>query len=153
MKIILATDGTKESDSALEMLKTLNIADGDSILIVSVIDLALPLAIDIYGGYLPDTTDLETAARTHSEKTLKSCADALAERLKGRDVSITTELLFGSPDSRIVEVAEKTAADIIVMGSHGYNAWERLLLGSVSNSVVHHAPCSVLVVRRPKAAE
>lgn len=153
MKIILATDGTKESDSALEMLKTLNIADGDSILIVSVIDLALPLAIDIYGGYLPDTTDLETVARTHSEKALKNCSDTLAEQLTGRDVSITSELLFGSPDSRIVEIAEKTGADLIVMGSHGYNAWERLLLGSVSNSVVHHAPCSVLVVRKRKAAE
>ncbi len=153
MKILLATDGTKESDSAVEMVKTLKLANGDSILIVSVIDMALPLAIDIYGGYLPDTTDIETAARTHASKALERCVNDLSEHLKGSNIEITTDLLFGSPDNRIVEIAEKIEADLIVLGSHGYNAWERLLLGSVSNSVVHHAPCSVLVARRRKTAE
>ena len=38
-------------------------------------------------------------------------------------------------------------ADLIIVGSHDYNRWERLLLGSVSDSVIHHAPCSVLLVR------
>ena len=49
----------------------------------------------------------------------------------------------------IVGHATPAAADLIVLGSHGYKTWERLLLGSVSNSVVHHAPCSVLIVRSP----
>ena len=62
---------------------------------------------------------------------------------------LTTDVLFGSPDSRIVETAEEIAADLVVVGSHGYSRWERLLLGSVSDSVVHHSPCSVLVVRTP----
>ena len=62
-------------------------------------------------------------------------------------MTISTEVLFGSPDSRIVETAEQWHADLIVIGSHGYSRWERLLLGSVSDSVLHHAPCSVLVVR------
>ena len=48
-----------------------------------------------------------------------------------------------------VETAEEMGADMIVLGSHGYKRWERLLLGSVSNSVVHHAHCSVMVVRSP----
>ncbi len=153
MKILLATDGTKESDSALEMVKSLKLTDGDSILIISVIDMALPLAVDIYGGYLPDTTDIETAARKHASKSLEQYSAEITEHLKGTNISITTDMLFGSPDNRIVEMAEKIEADLIVLGSHGYNAWERLLLGSVSNSVVHHAPCSVLVARRRKAAE
>lgn len=61
--------------------------------------------------------------------------------------AISSDILFGSPDSRIVETAEELKADMIVLGSHGYNRWERLLLGSVSDSVVHHAHCSVLIVR------
>jgi len=153
MNILLATDGTKESDSALDMVKALKLAAGDSILIVSVIDMALPLAIDIYGGYLPDTSEMETAAKDHAAKALERCVSTLNEHLKGSEISIETEMLFGSPDSRIVEMAEKNETDLIVLGSHGYNAWERLLLGSVSNSVVHHAPCSVLVARSRKAAE
>ncbi|HQZ97301.1 MAG TPA: universal stress protein, partial [Pyrinomonadaceae bacterium] len=62
---------------------------------------------------------------------------------------ISGEVLFGSPGSRIVETAEQIGADLIIIGSHGYRRWERILLGSVSSSVVHHAPCSVLVVRLP----
>ena len=65
------------------------------------------------------------------------------------DLGITTEVLFGSPESRIVEAAEELKPDLIVLGSHGYKAWERLLLGSVSDSVLHHVHCSVLVVRCP----
>jgi nucleotide-binding universal stress UspA family protein len=62
-------------------------------------------------------------------------------------VAITSDVLYGTSESRIVETAEEMKADLIVLGSHGYKAWERMLLGSVSNSVVHHAHCSVLVVR------
>ncbi|HLM01323.1 MAG TPA: universal stress protein, partial [Pyrinomonadaceae bacterium] len=74
----------------------------------------------------------------------------LESRFAEQNVTITTDVLFGSPESRIVETAEQMHAELIVVGSHGYNRWERLLLGSVSDSVVHHAPCSVLVVRLPK---
>jgi nucleotide-binding universal stress UspA family protein len=53
----------------------------------------------------------------------------------------------------IVEEAEKWGADLIVVGSHGQGLWSRALLGSVSNSVVHHAPCSVFVGRTPENTE
>ena len=62
---------------------------------------------------------------------------------------LTTKVVKGSPKEAIVEEAEQWGADLIVMGSHGYGFWQRALLGSVSESVVHHAPCSVLVVPRP----
>jgi nucleotide-binding universal stress UspA family protein len=79
--------------------------------------------------------------------------DTVRQMFENSGVEISGELLFGSPDSRIVEAAESFGADLIVVGSHGYNRWERLLLGSVSASVVHHAPCSVLVVRTRDAEE
>ncbi len=53
----------------------------------------------------------------------------------------------GKPASRIVEVAKNWSADLIVMGSHGRGKVQGLLLGSVSEGVLHHAPCPVLVVR------
>lgn len=149
MKILLATDGTKHSDSAVETIKNFNLSAADEIKIVSVVDMALPLAIDIYAGYVPTTSEIETTARVTSEKVLEATAQKISKVI-GDDVSLSTELLFGSPESRIVETAEKIGADLIIVGSHGYNRWERLLLGSVSDSVVHHAPCSVLVVRSPK---
>lgn len=147
MKVLLATDGSKQSDAAIETLKSFSFNPGDEIKIISVVDMAVPMAIDIYGGYLPDTTEMERTAREHAAKIL---ADTCV-RLEGicGNISVTSEVLFGSPESRIVETAEESGTDLIIVGSHGYSRWERLLLGSVSQSVVHHAPCSVMVVRSP----
>ncbi len=146
MKIILATDGTKFGDAATEMLRNFKLGDGDSVRIISVVDMAVPLAVDVYGGYLPDTSELEKAARESASKVIESTREKLVSMF-GAAVDVSGEVLFGSPDSRIVETAEESGADLIVLGSHGYKRWERLLLGSVSSSVVHHAHCSVLVVR------
>jgi nucleotide-binding universal stress UspA family protein len=145
MKVVLATDGTQYGEAALKMAQKLALGSGDEVKVVCVIDMAVPLAVDLDGGYLPDTSELERAARERSE----TIADAAVARLRESwpAATLSREVLFGSPDSRIVETAEAFRAHLIILGSHGYNAWERLLLGSVSNSVVHHAPCSVLVVR------
>ena len=151
MKILLATDGTKHGTAAAEMVMKLCLGAGDSIHLISVVDMAVPLSIDIYGGYLPDTTELEKTAKENAAKVIAETTELLNAQFKDNNVNITGDVLFGSPDSRIVETAEAMGTDLIVMGSHGYKRWERLLLGSVSNSVVHHAHCSVLVVRTPDA--
>jgi nucleotide-binding universal stress UspA family protein len=147
MKIILATDGTKFGDAATEMLRNFKLGSGDSIRVVSVVDMAVPLAVDVYGGYLPDTSELEKAARENAAKVIDGTSETLKKFFGDAGVEVSGDVLFGSPDSRIVETAEEIGADLIILGSHGYKRWERLLLGSVSSSVIHHAHCSVLVVR------
>lgn len=147
MKVILATDGTTYGEAACNMLGNFKLNDGDSIRILTVVDMALPLAVDIYGGYLPDTTELEKMARENAAKIVETSEAKLKSFFPGQGVNISGDIQFGSPDSRIVETAEEIGADLIVIGSHGYKQWERLLLGSISDSVVHHAHCSVLVVR------
>ena len=147
MKILFATDGAKQSDAAIDMLRNFALTEGDEIKVVSVVDMAVPLAIDIYGGYLPDTAEIEKSARENASKLLETTVDRIKAHFGEKKLTLTSEVLFGSPESRIVETAEATHPDLIVLGSHGYSRWERLLLGSVSDSVVHHAPCSVLIVR------
>lgn len=149
MKILFATDGAKQSNAAIDMFKRLVISDGDEIKIVSVVDLAVPMPIDIYGGYVPDTSEYEKAGRENAERVLAEASAKLSAQLGGKKVAIETEVLFGSPESRIVELADEMKPELVVVGSHGYSGWERLLLGSVSDAVVHHAPCSVMVVRCP----
>jgi len=149
MKIVLATDGTKHGEAAVRMLTRLSLKEGDVVKVISVVDMALPPSVDMFAGYLPETSELEKAARQHAENTVESVAETLQNFFVERKVEVETDVLFGSPDSRIVETAEEMAADLIVIGSHGYKRWERLLLGSVSDSVVHHAHCSVLIVRTP----
>lgn len=148
MKIILATDGTSFGDAAQEKLCRLALGEGDEVRVVSVIDLAMPMAIDVYGGYLPDTSELEQAAKENAEKYVNTSAAKLKECFGEKGVKVSSDVFFGTPESRIIELAEEWGSDLIVVGSHGYKRWERILLGSVSNSIVQHAPCSVLIVRR-----
>lgn len=145
MKVILAIDGTRHSQAAVQMIFNLNFDESSELRIISIVDMAVPIAMDHYDGFVPSTIELETSAKEKAESILVSTKTLIAEKYP--EVLITTEVLLGSPDSRIVEKAEEINADLIVVGSHGYNRWERLLLGSVSDSVVHHSPCSVLIVR------
>lgn len=147
MKILIATDGARQSEAAIEMLKRFRLEPTDQIKIVSVVDMAVPMAVDIYGGYMPNTAEIEQSARENAERILSDAASAIRKHYDTTELHIITEVLFGSPESRIVEAARDFKADLVVVGSHGYSTWERLLLGSVSDAVVHHVPCSVLVVR------
>ena len=59
-------------------------------------------------------------------------------------------LLIGRPDAAIVWLAEEIGADLVSVGSRGLGAMRRTLIGSVSDSVVRHAHCPVMVVRKEK---
>jgi nucleotide-binding universal stress UspA family protein len=82
----------------------------------------------------------------------KAVIDNAVLKLKriGDRFKISSEVIPGAPRQAIVEEAERWGADLIVMGSRGLGAWNRLLLGSVSSAVVHHAKCSVEIVRKPE---
>lgn len=89
------------------------------------------------------------AAPTKSEEEVKR-AEAVVEALaKERpELNVTTRVELGSPADVIVELASKLGVDLVVVGARGQNVAQRFLLGSVSDRVVHHAPCPTLVVRR-----
>ena len=72
---------------------------------------------------------------------------AKLETVKDKTLKITGEIIQGPPRQVIVDEAERWGADLIVMGCRGLGAWSRMLLGSVSSAVVHHARCSVEIVR------
>ena len=77
----------------------------------------------------------------------------LAETLRSSGLTAETVVRDGDPRSVIVDEARDWSADLIVVGSHGYTGVKRWLLGSVAQSVVAHAPCSVEVVRQKSAEE
>ncbi len=68
------------------------------------------------------------------------------------EFEITTEIVEGNPKHVILDEAERWGADLIVVGSHGRRGLQRFLLGSVSQAVALHAPCSVEIVRAPLEA-
>jgi nucleotide-binding universal stress UspA family protein len=80
-------------------------------------------------------------------RTIVEVAAARIHAGEDKSLKVTTEINEGSPKRVIIEEAEKWGADLIVVGSHGYRRWERILLGSVSQAVALHAACSVEIVR------
>jgi nucleotide-binding universal stress UspA family protein len=149
MKVLLAIDGTSQSDAAIDMIASLSLDKVSEVQVFTVIDMALPMAHDIYTGMIMNTVEIEKAANDMADEALAEAKQAVEKIFAGSKTVITTSSAVGSPESKIVGAAESLNANLIIMGSHGYNTWERLLLGSVSDSVIHHAPCSVLVVRNP----
>ena len=73
----------------------------------------------------------------------------LVKALRSRKGEVRTIVRRGRPASELVALAEELGSDLIVMSTHGLTGWRRAMLGSVTEEVVRHAPCPVLVVRRP----
>ena len=93
--------------------------------------------------------ELEKPAR----EAAKIVIDGVVRKLNDsadKTLKISQAIIGGPPSQVIVEEAENWGADLILMGSRGLGAWNRLLLGSVSSAVVHHARCSVEIVRTSK---
>ena len=80
-------------------------------------------------------------------KEAKELTRNAAETIAASGLATETVVHDGDPRSVIVDEAEDWKADLIVMGSHGYTGIKKWLLGSVAQSVVSRAPCSVEVVR------
>jgi nucleotide-binding universal stress UspA family protein len=71
----------------------------------------------------------------------------------GAAIPIEVNVLKGHPQHKILDIAEEWHSDMIVLGSHGRQGFSRFVLGSVSLAVVSHAPCTVTVVRLPRASK
>jgi nucleotide-binding universal stress UspA family protein len=75
------------------------------------------------------------------------------EKAKDAGVSAEANQISGSPGRRICKFAKTWKADLIVVGHRGRTGLSEIILGSVSNYVLHHAPCSVLIVQTPSIVD
>ena len=150
MKILIATDGSEFSDAAVE--KTCEIiknAENAVVKIISAFEQPLMVAASPYGVYPGGNPVLENDLKGLSLQAIANAEEYIRKRFPDLKQDLTARILHGSPGQMIVAEAEKWGADLIVVGSHGYGFLERVFLGSVSDAVIHHAPCSVMVVRKP----
>src|SRR3954463_12825401 len=148
-KILLATDGSEEAELAL--LTAVDLANRtDSELHV----------VHVGGDYHPGP-EIALEPELYEETLLeleREAREVLAEQVKkveeaGGTVAEAQLRMGGPPDQHIVELAEEIGAGLIAMGSRGLGGIRRALMGSVSASVVRHAHCPVLVVRRVRREE
>lgn len=149
MKILIATDGSEFSRVAIERCcRLLAISAETTIKILSVYEQMAPMATEpfaVSAQYYQEMMDLE---RKQCLSFVADSAEQIKKSFPGADLNIETEVILGSPVRVIVDEAKDWKADLIVVGSHGRGFWGRLTLGSVSDAIVHHAPCSVLIARK-----
>ena len=153
-KILLATDGSDEATLAAQT--AVDIADKTKselhAVYVGELDYGYPSYDPSYDRSftVPDFEYMQQI-QENLEQEARKALDAEVERVKaagGRVVE--AHLSMGSPHAEIVKLADDIGAGLIVVGSRGLGGIRRALIGSVSDSVVRHAHCPVLVVREEK---
>lgn len=154
-KILVAID---HSDSHKAVFAaTLNIAKKTNahlmLLHVLSIDEPTDLALTVFSSYYPTVSEDLIKRFQAEQQELENRGLAILRSLADEAITagVATELTqnTGSPSQLICTLAKDWEADLIVVGRREQSGWRELCLGSVSNYVLHHAPCSVLVIQNP----
>lgn len=145
-KAILAVDGSPDSLAAVQFFASLPLERTVAIRLLGVVEPPhLPVAAsEIFGA--PLIASLEELRQARQLR-LESVLIKLEGELKGRVASVGHAAILGHPAEEIVAAAGEADVDLVVVGARGLGPVKRLALGSVSERVLHQAPCSVLVVK------
>ncbi|HEY7693683.1 MAG TPA: universal stress protein [Gaiellaceae bacterium] len=138
--IVLATDGSPSAAQATKTAIELAQATGARIHVVT----AWSIPVSAFGAAPllagPELEDIECARA-------REAGTAAVEEIAAAGLPVSLEVREGPPVEEICAAADEQAADLVVLGAHGWGALKRLLVGSVSTGVVHRSPCPVLVAR------
>ncbi len=142
-KILLATDGSREAALAARTAADIAGKTGSELHVVLV-----GLSAAYVGMGPPEIADIPPPRQEELNEEARRLLDAQVKQIEVDGSTVTqAHLRVGRPDEQIVALAEEIGAGLIVMGSRGLGGIRRALMGSVSDTVVRHAHCPVLVVR------
>ena len=137
-RIVVATDFSNVSLSALEAAFSLDLNRGAKLYLLHVMD--RPIGVDqIVGWMQPDPDEVYQEA-------MGRLANLVPQNWQ-RDVTIECKVVLGIPATEIARFAKEKEADMIVVGTHGRTGLARVLMGSTAESLLREAPCQVLVVK------
>ena len=140
MKVLLATDGSEYADEAARFLAHLPHAERLDVSVLTVIN------IPYVNSTRPNSEWRPECVRRESEAA-QAVFEKVAEMFAGANAGLRHLTHEGYLGETIVEEARKSESDLVVLGARGRSTISRILLGSTSDYVATHAPCSVLVVR------
>ncbi|HEX8752484.1 MAG TPA: universal stress protein [Solirubrobacterales bacterium] len=142
-RIVVGTDGSDTAAEAVQQAMQLAKLTGAT---VSIVSAYAPVPERRVRGEQRDAPpDVQHEIGPREDVNVVLDAAAAAARKEGLEVQ--THAVEADPADAIIDVAEQTSADLIVVGNKGMTGARRFLLGSVPNNVSHHAPCSVMIVR------
>lgn len=146
-KILLPTDGSKNSEKAIAHALNITEKDGSEIIILNVVD-------SVYLTGLPEEdliTKSELILEEESKKVTQRVKDIITdieskEGIDASNITLTPMTLEGNAADVILKVSEKENVDIIVIASSGKHMLDRFLLGSVTEKAVRHTKVPILVI-------
>jgi nucleotide-binding universal stress UspA family protein len=147
MKILLAVDGSAFSDAAVDEIVHRPWPPQSEVKVITAFETPVMVGAEPWAVPPEYFEQLEKSVRKAAEAVIEGALQKLKSS-EDKTLRISNEVIQGPSRQVIVEEAERWGTDLIVMGSRGLGAWDRLVLGSVSSGVVHHAKCSVEIVRR-----
>ncbi|MCS7023033.1 MAG: universal stress protein [Gemmataceae bacterium] len=136
-KILVAIDGSPASEKALAAAVDLATHYRAELTAISVAE--VPAVV----GLVDEVDELRQNAENH----LREIGQAAVEYARSRGVVLRSVVVRGHAAETIVHYAENNAADLIVIGPHGHSRITRFFLGSTTDRVSEHSPCSVLIVK------
>ncbi|KAK4737697.1 hypothetical protein R3W88_001394 [Solanum pinnatisectum] len=140
--MIFALDDTDHSFYALEWTLDHFFGESDSLFKLIIVHVkTTPTSVVGLAG--PGTSDVLVVVENDIKKTAQRVCEKAKQLCEAKGVINARNVLCDAVD--------KHHAAILVMGSHGYGAFKRAVLGSVSDYCSHHARCSVMIVKKPKA--
>jgi nucleotide-binding universal stress UspA family protein len=154
--ILVALDGSRFAEQALDEAKRIAAATGAAIVLMSAIEAPPPELMDLSdtgcaeAGIIPIWTLADRQAEV--ERITRYLAE-MDVRLRSDGLQVRRELAYGKPADAILTVAHEQQADLLVLATHGRTGMERLWLGSVALTVVHRVQRPVLLVRATERAQ
>jgi nucleotide-binding universal stress UspA family protein len=148
MKVLLPVDESPYSAEAVQEVTERPWPEGTRIRVLSAVEIIGPPPM---GPLMYDAGGSFDQLQRQRTKRASQLTERVANSLAAHGLATETAVREGDPRSVIVNEAEHWKANLIVLGSHGYTGIKKWLLGSVAQSVVSHAPCSVEVVRHRAA--
>jgi nucleotide-binding universal stress UspA family protein len=147
--ILLATDGSEEAQVAAKTAADLTKSTNSELHLIYVGH--MPSIFYESPGTMALDPDLQSRMEEEAEEAARTSLEKQVQKIREAGIEVAAiHTSVGFPDVEIVGLAERLGAGLIVMGSRGLGPLKRALMGSVSDSVVRHAHCPVLVVRPEK---
>ncbi len=144
-KILLCADGSEPALNAAYAAAEIARQFGSHVALVSVFD--PPVITNPYIGFTEAPLLTAIDGDCFAEETHRAIERDTGKILEDSVIAYTCRRELGHPVDRIVSTAQDMQTDLIILGSRGLRGFERLLLGSVSEGVLRHAHCPVLIVR------
>jgi nucleotide-binding universal stress UspA family protein len=138
--ILFPTDGSENARRAQEQVQQMALAFKAKVTVLHAYE--FQEAIPLYEAALIDIDQLEQTL----EDAGRSIVDKVIQELTEAGVEASGKLINGKPSYAIVNTVEEEHCDLLIMGSRGLTTLQRLLLGSVSNYVIHHTHCPVMLI-------